>query len=104
MYIAGFPSCDDVYIYMCIYQSDGTRCEDGWYGYEGQCYYFNIEKLDYKNASVACHMMDAQLASYGTVSDALVPITIKNTPIYKNVGHYWIGFYDTYGVLAIHYH
>ena len=47
--------------YDCV--PDSTWCEDGWFGFEGNCYYFGTDLQDYDSAINICAQKESLLTS-----------------------------------------
>ena len=85
---------------LAISTVDNTTCPDGWSGYSGNCYTFNINlDMDYFEADAFCKDKGGRLASLDTMdqrgwfTDAIQSNSGTNASV-----SWWVGGYDHTGL------
>ncbi|XP_029701004.1 hepatic lectin-like [Takifugu rubripes] len=70
------------------------NCPDGWKGFEGQCYYFSNNTLDFEKAREQCQQQGADLVKVSSKEEQKF-LAAAVAPMITNNDRFWIGLTDS---------
>ncbi|TWW65106.1 C-type lectin domain family 4 member E [Takifugu flavidus] len=70
------------------------NCPDGWKSFEGQCYYFSNNTLDFEKAREQCQQQGADLVKVSSKEEQKF-LAAAVAPMITNHDRFWIGLTDS---------
>ncbi|KAK7487476.1 hypothetical protein BaRGS_00021317, partial [Batillaria attramentaria] len=85
---------------MCNFY-DGTVCDPDWIGFNGSCYYWDLNHQNYSQAVESCTLRDSVLVAINSQEEANFIQTVNSgIDLFSKEDYWYIGLYDHFGVFA----